>query len=173
VRGEAYTEFLRDACALLQQHGVTRRVTLHPDGFRSDRCLRRRLAYAGLIDFEWQQWIDEGLFDAASIRSWVTPVAALSEDPLCVEMIDRCVARGMPVLNQRYMYPGVKDALQYHEIYEWTRNDARFAGFCLYEVESFLRLDASQQWQYRTDQAGRWIDAIEQSHRGHEVARLV
>jgi hypothetical protein len=170
VRGEAYTEFLRDACALLKRHGLTRRVSLHQDGFRSPRFLMRRLAYPGLISFPWKQWIDEGLFDAATLRSYAQPFAALQQDPVSVEMIDYCAERGIPLYNQRYLYPGHVDSMPFPEMYERTRRDERFAGFCMYELVNYMNLDEAGQWQFTQDEAKRWIITIANEHRGQLAA---
>lgn len=133
VRGEAYTEFLRQAKLLIGSRGKRMRINLNIDWFRPDRPANRALAYPANMDFDWRTWVDEGLLDEAIMRMFQFPFDALFDDAVAREMIERCRERGIPLTVNRYVKPTAPDE------FTRTRADGRFAGFILYETASYLR----------------------------------
>lgn len=138
ARGDAYTDFLRRAKALIASRGRRMRVNLNLDWFRppAERPGSRKLAYPANIEFDWQTWISEGLLDEAMLRPFATPFdAVFGEDRAAREMITACQARGIPISVNRYVWanPGLLD--EFRRVHE----DGRFSGFVLYETWAFTR----------------------------------
>ncbi len=137
VRGEAYTEFLREAKKLISSRGKRMRVNLNIDWFRPDPPANRRLAYPANIDFDWQRWVEEGLMDEGILRMFHLPFDTIfGQDAVASEMIERCRKKGIPLTVNRYIRPSSADE------FDRVRNDSRFSGFIVYETASFLKLQA-------------------------------
>jgi len=138
VRGNAYTDFLRGARAMIAARGKKMRVNLNVDWFRPahDRPGSRNLAYPANIEFDWRAWVREGLLDEGMLRAFVTPFdRAIGDDAVAREMVAACGERGVPVTVNRYVSnnPGVLDE------FKSVLADGRFSGFVLYETWAFLR----------------------------------
>jgi len=136
VRGEAYTEFLREAKRLIAARGRRMRINLNIDWFRPDPPANRRLAYPANIDFDWKRWVDEGLLDEGILRMFQLPFDSIFDDAVAQEMIERCRGRDIPLTVNRYIHPTSADE------FDRARADGRFAGFIMYETASYLRFDA-------------------------------
>ena len=141
VRGDAYTEFLRQAKGLISSRGKRMRINLQTDYYRLNPPADRLLAYPANLDFQWRRWVDEGLMDQAIFRFFALPFQCIYDDSVSAEIIDHCRDRGLPVTVNRYIRP---DSLldEARRIFR----DGRFAGFILYETCSFLRLGAGGRW---------------------------
>lgn len=138
VRGDAYTQFVRDAKSLVASRGKTMRINLNVGWFRppDDRARSRRLAFPANIDFNWRQWVEEGLLDAATLRVFGKPFEGIfGDDPVAQEMIAACNERDMPVTVNQYI--SHRESLG-EELLR-VRRDGRFAGFIFYEVWHFMR----------------------------------
>lgn len=147
VRGDLYTDFLREASALVRSEGKRFSVHLHAEAFRPDPVFGQKNGIPANIDFQWRRWIDEGLLDEATLRtSWFeaaedplgashtssSRLATALADPVAVEMLSRCNARGIPVTLNRYI--GRAAGLEeYLDDLDRIRRDARFSGFDVYE----------------------------------------
>jgi hypothetical protein len=133
ARGEAYTEFLRAAGDLLRARGKKLRINLNVDWFRADPPRRRRLAYPANIAFQWQRWIEEGLLDEATLRSYHLRDKVLN-DPVAAEMLDRCRARRIPVAFNHHVF---NEDRWFLDEFRRVRDSGRFASCILYETDSF------------------------------------
>ncbi len=136
VRGDAYTDFLRRAKSRLAENGKRMRINLNIDWFRPDPPHNRKLAYPANMDFNWRQWVDEGLMDEGILRMFALPFDSIFNDAIAGEMIERCEANGIPLTVNRYIHPTGADE------FSRARADGRFSGFILYETASYLRYDA-------------------------------
>lgn len=136
VRGEAYTEFLRACKARLAAVGKPLRYQLQLDFFRQNPPPNRRLAFPANVRFEWRRWLEEGILDAAVLRFYSLPFAAVFEDEVAQEMIARCRAAGVPLTVNRYVrHAGDSLGAELARV----RTDGRFAGFIFYEGCHYLR----------------------------------
>lgn len=134
ARGDAYTSFLGRAKRLINARSKAMRINFQIDWYRPDPAANRRLAYPANLDFQWQRWIEEGLTDEAVLRFYALPFDCVFDDEVARELVGRCQAKGIPVTVNRYIRPNtLADELQR------VRDDGRFAGFILYETNSFLR----------------------------------
>ncbi|MBI4028434.1 MAG: hypothetical protein HY360_25840 [Verrucomicrobia bacterium] len=160
VRGEAYTEFLRQARQRIVARGKRLRYNLNVDYFGGNAPMNRRLAFPANLHWDWPRWMDEGLMDEAVLRFWSKPFDCLFEDALAQAMIARCLLRKIPVTVNRYLTyepspetpwtASVPDAVNPNLAYvagnqpknigefERVRADGRFAGFILYEADAFM-----------------------------------
>ena len=135
VRGDAYTEFLRQARQRISTRGKRMRVNLHVDWFRSDRPLGRQLAFPANITFNWKQWVEEGLMDEAILRFLSIPYARVLADPVAHTMVESCRRAGIPITVNKYL----SEPQQLHHQIATVQQDGRFSGFILYETASFLK----------------------------------
>jgi hypothetical protein len=138
VRGEAYTDFLRQCKQRLSASGKRMRYNLQLDFLRPDPPACRLLAYPANLRFEWRRWLEEGLMDEANIRFYQLPFSAVFDDKIAQEIIAVCRQRGIPMCVNRYLHNETLPA----EV-QRVKNDGRFAGFIFYETQSFLKFDAS------------------------------
>ena len=137
VRGDAYTDFLREAKALISARGKRLRINLNIDWFRPDRPANRVLAYPANMDFDWRAWVEEGLLDEGILRMFALPFESIFHDAVAQEMIDRCREKGIPLTVNRYINSA--------DEFSRARADGRFAGFIMYETASYLRFNAEGQ----------------------------
>jgi hypothetical protein len=156
VRGEAYTDFLRQAKQLLSSQGKRMRINLNIDYFRPDPPACRLVAYPANIHFDWQTWIAEGLMDEGILRFFHLPFECIFEDEVAQEMIRQCREKDIPLSVNRYVLasmpadPGVvrnesgsiHADQRYLDEFRRVRHDGRFCGFVLYETYSFMMFDA-------------------------------
>lgn len=133
VRGDAYTDFVREAKQLISARGKQMRVNLNVDWFSNDRPACRRLAYPANIEFQWQRWIDEGLLDQATLRAYNRREQMLA-DGFATEITDRCESAGIPVAFNHHIFGDGSSSL---DEFERIRDDGRFASCILYESNSF------------------------------------
>jgi hypothetical protein len=133
VRGEAYTQFLRDARRLISARAKQMRINLNIDWFRPDPPPGRRLAYPANIHYDWKRWVQEGLLDEGILRLFELPFDSIFSDAIAAEMIARCEEKGIPLTVNRYINPN------YPAEFSRIRQDGRFSGFILYEAASCLK----------------------------------
>jgi hypothetical protein len=142
VRGQAYTEFLRQCRKRLAAAGKRMRYNLQMDWLRPDRPADRAPAYPANMNWEWSKWIDEGLMDEAIFRFFHMQYAEALADPVSREIVERCRRRAIPVTFNQYISSGAKEGADVPEQVRRVRADGRFSGFILYETSDFIRFDA-------------------------------
>lgn len=135
IRGEAYTQFIREANRLIASSGKRMRINLNIDWFRPDPPLSRRLAYSANINYDWKRWVDEGLLDEAILRMFALPFETVFTDSVVAEMVARCEKKGIPLVVNRYINTN------YPAEFDQVRNDHRFSGFIIYETATFLKFN--------------------------------
>ena len=141
VRGDFYTEFLKNAKALIHSQGKSMQVHLNTEFFRPDPLISRRLAYPWNITFDWQEWIDEGILDEASLRTYLLSPDFILADAFSNEMIKACCDRNIPMHYNRYMFfEGQKYAEEMEQIYM----DGRFQSFVIYETANIIKSDGNK-----------------------------
>jgi hypothetical protein len=138
VRGEAYTDFLRQCKHRLAKAGKRMRYNLQLDYFRPDPPPERLLAYTLNVHFDWQRWIDEGLMDEAILRFFYLPPSTVFDDAIARAMITRCQAKGLPITINRYVAQGFAGSKLTDELQRF-RADGRFGGFIFYETYEYLK----------------------------------
>lgn len=135
VRGNAYTDFLRQAKHVIASNSKRMRINLNIDWFRPDPPPARRLAYPANIQYNWKQWLDEGLLDEGILRMFQLPFDTVFSDPIAKNMISSCKEKGIPIVVNRYVNPN------YPAEFKQVRQDGSFSGFILYETATFLRFN--------------------------------
>jgi len=137
IRTRAYTEFLTEASGLIRKSGRKVRINLNVDWFRpvSERPGSRRLAYPANIDFDWKQWIDDGIMDEAILRIFAKPFSGIfDDDQTAREMIERCFDKHIPLSVNRYIWANENLIEEFQKVY----SNEKFNGFILYETWSFI-----------------------------------
>jgi len=145
VRGDAYTNFLRQAKHLITSNGKRMRINLNIDWFRPDPPPARRLAYPANIHYDWKRWVDEGLLDEGILRMFQLPFDTVFSDSIAAEMIASCEKKGIPLTVNRYVNPN------YPVEFKRVRQDGRFSGFILYETASYLRFNDKGECVLKND----------------------
>jgi hypothetical protein len=136
VRGEAYTEFLRECHRRLSKAGIPMRYNLQLDFYRPNPPANRLLAYPANINFQWQRWIDEGMLEGSILRFFSLPFGSLFDDSIARDMIARSQKRDMKITVNRYIeVPGEKLTDEVLRI----KSDGRFDGYIFYETGSYIK----------------------------------
>lgn len=156
VRGEAYTDFLRQAKAQLTAHGVRLRYHLNMDHFRPAPPPARALAYPANLHFDWQRWLAEGLLDEAVLRSYHYRTAMLTDD-FGAELVAQCRERNIPISFNHHIFANDP---WYLEEAQRVSADGRFAGVILYEAQSFLRTDRDGACRFTLEVAEQICQAL-------------
>ena len=136
LRGESYTQFMREAKALAVRYG--KRLHAHIEwGAHIPPHLDTRLQMQMVV--EWEKWIREGIVDEVSLRGWasqnscvhrrILPLARRMKVP--VHVISRCLASGNDFRAMEVCERFVPEACA-----------AGLSGFRLYESSDLLRMNA-------------------------------
>jgi hypothetical protein len=155
VRGDYYTDFLRESSALVRAQGKKLQVHLHAEAFRPDRVFGQQYGVPDNIDFQWRRWIKEGLIDEVYLRtSWFeaaedplgsnatnrSQLSLMLADPVVTEMMEAAGKNHLPVTLNRYI--GRAAALaEYLDDLEFVARDGQFAGFDVYEFFDLAQAD--------------------------------
>jgi hypothetical protein len=132
VRGDAYTEFLRNARQRIKDRGKSMRINLQVDYLRPDPPLSRLLAYPANLDLQWRRWIDEGLADEAIFRFVNYQFDEILNAASAQEVVEHCNRYNVPIAFNRYVTHG-----DLPEEVRQIRGDERFCGFIFYETCCF------------------------------------
>jgi len=133
IRGEGYTEFLRDAKKLAASHG--KKLALQ---FESGMEIPPNLHSRMQIHWDWQRWIDEGLLDEIYLKWWqaestyihtnLLPLARRHDIP--VHLISFCMSVGMDIRSMELAKQvAVEAAAQ------------GYAGFNYYEHRNIMEMN--------------------------------
>lgn len=152
LRGRHFTDFVRDTSRRVRSTGVKLQAHLHTEAFRPAPCHGQMMGIPPNIDFEWATWLAEGLLDGVTLRSsWFEgledPVPGRSElgsldtvfeDPVVLDVLERCATARVPVYLNRYIdrAVGIDD---YLADFERSVRDPRIDGFDVYEAAHILR----------------------------------
>lgn len=134
IRGEAYTQFIRQAGALARQRGRT--LGTHVEwGTEVPPHLHTRLQLQ--MHLEWERWIREEWVDEVSLRGWgcynrhvqsrILPLAR--KHGVGVHIITKCLPGGLDLRGMELCERYVTDACR-----------SGFAGFSLYESNDLMRM---------------------------------
>ena len=146
IRGEAYTQFLRETRKQVLDAGRRMRINLQMDYLRPDPPLSRLLAYPANLDLQWRTWVDEGLMDEAIFRFVNFTFEQILDDPHPRAIVDHCRRRGLPIAFNRYPTHG--DLV--NEV-RTIRADERFASFIIYETCCFVTFREDGTCELRPD----------------------
>ncbi|MBI4024292.1 MAG: hypothetical protein HY360_04880 [Verrucomicrobia bacterium] len=133
LRGEAYTQFLREAKALATRY--RKKLSAHLEwGVEVPHHLDNRMA----MDMDWRTWIGEKIVDEVSLRGWasqnsyvhrhILPLARRMKVPM--HIISRCLAGGLDLR-----------AMEVCERYVMEACAAGCSGFSLYQTSNILRMN--------------------------------
>lgn len=146
IRGDHYTDFVRETSEKVRGAGKKMQVHVHTEAFRRDPCQGQIMGFPANVDFQWRRWLTDGLLDGITLRtSWYEAIedpmdaepdkSRLSnalEDSVVVEALDLCNELDVPAYLNRYVGRAVRTD-EYVSDLEAIYNDERFSGFDVYE----------------------------------------
>jgi hypothetical protein len=156
VRGDFYSEFVRDASRLVRGRGKKLQVHLHAEAFRERPVFGQQNGVPASIEFQWRRWLESGWVDSAYLRtSWFeaaedplgeatarSRLETVLQDPVVAEMHAVAARARVPVVLNRYI--GRAAGLsEYLDDLERITRDGRFAGFDVYEFFDLAQSDES------------------------------
>ena len=155
VRGDFYSEFLREASALIRAEGKKLQVHLHAEAFRPDPVFGQQHGLPANIEFQWRRWLKEKLVDEILLRtSWFEaaedPLMAKETrrsrlntalaDPIVKEMLDLAAKHGLPVTLNRYIGRAAR-LEEYLDDISSALKDGRISQFDVYEFFDLAQAD--------------------------------
>jgi hypothetical protein len=156
VRGDFYSEFVRDASRLVRGRGKKLQVHLHAEAFRERPVFGQQNGVPANIEFQWRRWLESGWVDSAYLRtSWFeaaedqlggattrSRLKMVLQDPVVSEMLAVSARARVPVVLNRYI--GRAAGLsEYLDDLELAARDGRLAGFDVYEFFDLAQSDQS------------------------------
>lgn len=136
VRGNSFTEFLRQSHDRLASAKKRMRYNLQVDWLRPQRPAHRALAYPANVNWQWRTWIESGFMDEAILRSYAYQPDHLFSDTVTSDVLAACQKQGLPVTFNRYLsFAGAKLPEEVARV----QKDGRFRGFIFYETYDFIR----------------------------------
>jgi hypothetical protein len=125
---------MRDTSRRVRAAGKKMQVHIHTEAWRPDPRPAPLFWMPSNINYEWQSWMREGLFDGILLRG---SADVDTKDPVALEALDIAKEMGVPVylnrgLGQFRRNPG-QSRDEYLDDLETTLRDDRYAGFNIYE----------------------------------------
>jgi len=138
IRGEYYTDFMRDVRRLANQYGKKVAAHLEP-GIEVPIEMNIRMQ----MQVDWKRWIAEGLIDEITLKYWTPQNKFIQE-----EVLPLARKANIPVYQGERNF--VLNGPRAFEIAEWVAKNtyrAGLAGFNFYEVHSYYYLNpAGESW---------------------------
>lgn len=132
IRGECYTEYLRDVRRSADRHGKKVAAHLEP-GIEVPIEMHIRMQ----MEIEWKKWIAEGLIDEITLKYWTPQNRFIQE-----EVLPLARKAGIPVYQgERNFNTNCARAVEWAEWAAVNTYRAGLAGFNFYEVESYFILN--------------------------------
>jgi len=147
IRGDHYTEFLKEANKLIKAAGKKMNVNLNVEFYRPDIPKSRYPAYPFNINYNWKQWLEELDLDAVTLRMFLFKPEFVLKDSVAIEMIDLAKKKGLPIHYTRYVNPECKIDLFSHDPglfaaeMEYVMSTGDFESFIAYEAAVFIKPD--------------------------------
>jgi hypothetical protein len=146
IRGDHYTEFLKEANKLIKAAGKKMNVNLNVEFFRPDIPRSRYAAYPFNIKFNWKQWLEELDLVGVTLRSFTFRPEFVLNDSVSREMIDMAKKKGLFIHYNRYIYD-YNDKWQYlpnmdyDKYMERVMSTGDFESIIVYEAANFISSD--------------------------------
>ena len=152
IRGEHYTDFVRETAAKVRGAGRKMQFHLHTEAFRDNPVHGQLMGFPPNMHFDWKTWVSEGLADGITFRTswfeaWEDPPEGEPHrqrlgnslgEPVAKDAIAFANGAGVPLYLNRYLARAV-GIEEYLADLQAAYNDNRFSGFDLYEWVSLAR----------------------------------
>ena len=148
IRGEYYTLMLREIREMTQKAGIKFvhhiENTLLVEGTMDNYCQ---------VDFNWRQWISEGLFDEIDLK-YITPINAIASN----EIIPMARKHGMKVHQTAAVQFTIPSARIRSASWANLTRSTLLDGFALYELWCYLRPGMGEQ--FARNQSAKNIEVV-------------
>jgi len=132
IRGEFYTQFLRDAKALTARYGKP--LSIH---FESGIEVPPQYDTRMQVHLDWGRWLDEGLMDAIYLKFWCSQSPFVHEKVLPVAR-----RKEIPVtICDRNGFIRTPRGIEFAERFIREAHAAGFSGYTFYETADYVRLN--------------------------------
>ena len=152
LRGNHYTDFVREAIRRTRASGKRMQAHLHGEGFAPNSCHGKLMGFPANVHFQWEDWLKSGLVDGAILRtSWFEAVedppggspdrSRLSralDEPVVKDMLYLTSELGLPVYLNRYVSRTI-DIDEYVSDIKTVSKEPRLAGFDVYGMPNIAR----------------------------------
>lgn len=137
ILGDGYTQFLREAAALIRARGAKVQHHLGAEELKLSTLEGHDLQHFG-IQWQWERWIAEGLVDEWTLGQWgswwrwepgIELLRSRAPDARYHYRVWHSTARGTGGSAQPARYEILRDQIA------WSRRDPRAAGYMVYESE--------------------------------------
>ncbi|MFC1452073.1 hypothetical protein ACFLSJ_01860 [Verrucomicrobiota bacterium] len=157
VRGDFYDSFVAETARRVRAAGKRMAHHINVEYLRPDPRARRREAYPWNIRFHWRAWLERGLLDEVTLRTYQYYPSFVLKDPFSEEVMRRATDRGLPINYVRYVHPH-HDPKRLDKPDEYTEemreivNDGRCRRLTVYETANLFapdgtgRLAARNEW---------------------------
>ena len=158
LRGEYYTEFLKDASSLIRSANKKMQVHIDTD-LLSPNLYLAAFTFPMNIKFDWEKWISEGICDEATLRSLEIGPDQISTNTISHKVIAACWKKSIPLHFNRYITEicvsskGSSFEELIREI-EIIRGDGIFRSFILYEGANLIGQDGNEAVSFRSNRYG-------------------
>lgn len=156
IRGAAFSQFLRTTSTLCHSRKVALQAHFNTAGFAHSRSIGQAMGFPGQIDFQWKDWLEEGILDSVLLRnSWYEGSEESSEtgkqtrdlseifgEPLCKSILDACKGQSVPVILNRYI-GRARDIQGYVQDLKSGLESSQLSGFDLYEFFDLASVDSN------------------------------
>lgn len=138
IRGQCYTDFIRQASTLARQHRKKFSVHLEP-GIEVPATHDVRMAMC----VEWRRWIEEGLLDEITLKYWSANSRFVHE-----QILPLARARGIAVYHSESNFAlNTPRAKELAEVMTADARRAGLSGFAFYEECSYFNLNGQgESW---------------------------
>ncbi|NQT93720.1 MAG: hypothetical protein HQ559_13250 [Lentisphaerae bacterium] len=161
VRGDAYDAFLGEVSRRVREAGKRMMHHVNVEYLRPAPRATRRGAYSWNIHFHWRDWLEKGLLDEVTLRTYQYYPSYVLQDDFSAEVMERANRLGLPVNYVRYVHPHhdphrMEKPGEFVEEMQLVAKDGRCARFTVYETATLFQSDGREGLVARED----WTTAI-------------
>ena len=132
IRGDYYTQFLRDAKALTSSYG--KKLAVH---FEMGIDVPPHLDTRMQLHLDWERWLDEGIMDEIYLKFWSAQSPFIHE-----KVLPAARRRGIPVtICDRNGFLHANRGIELAERLVREAYEAGYSGYTFYEAADYIQLN--------------------------------
>ena len=155
IRAQLFSDFMRSLSYMVRQNKKkfgfsinlefmrNNSVTLRPPDcvFEATSPHYQRIQRPWNINFNWSDWIKEGILDFVCLRTYITAPKFHLSDSFASTVLREANQKGIEVIYVRYVSMGGFHPMNLMREIELIGNDKRINSVQLYEVQEFTRIN--------------------------------